>query len=213
MAIESLNSEVKIRSRYLPHWRREGAVYWVTFRLADSLPQEKVTQLKAEREEWSAQHSEPWTEDERREYATRFTQRVQAWLDAGYGSCALRDPSIRQVVRDCMLKFDGMRVRLHAAVIMPNHVHALLQPLAQFALSDLLKGMKGTSARMVNQVLRRSGNFWMDESYDRIVRNDKEYRYFLRYIQANPIKAGLSESEYWLYFCPESQHCLDAAAQ
>jgi len=83
---------------------------------------------------------------------------------------------------------------------MPNHVHALVEPLGESELSDLLKGIKGASARLVNQALGRSGVFWMDESYDRIVRNSKEYAYFLRYIRENPVKAQLAEAEYWLYF-------------
>ena len=95
MAMESLNSEVEMRSRNLPHWTRDGAVYWVTFRLADSLPQEKVAQLKAEREEWALQNPEPWTAEQQRDSATRFTKRVQTWLDAGYGSCVLGRSIIR----------------------------------------------------------------------------------------------------------------------
>ena len=200
MAMESLNSEVEMRLRNLPHWTRDGAVYWVTFRLADSLPQEKVAQLKAGREEWALQNPEPWTAEQQRDSATRFTKRVQTWLDAGYGSCVLGRSIIRKHVCNCLLRFDGTRLRLHAAVIMPNHVHALVEPLGESELSDLLKGIKGASARLVNQALGRSGVFWMDESYDRIVRNSKEYAYFLRYIRENPVKAQLAEAEYWLYF-------------
>ncbi|CAA6677340.1 MULTISPECIES: transposase [unclassified Lentimonas] len=200
MAVESLNTEVKIRSRNLPHWTRDGAVYWVTFRLADSLPQEKVTQLKAVREEWLLQHPEPWSVEVRREYATRFTKQVQAWLDAGYGQCDLARPDVRAEVRDCLLRFDGVRVRLHSAVIMPNHVHAVMEPLGEHQLAVLLKGIKGASARLANTTLGRAGVFWMDESYDRIVRSEKEYAYFLRYIRENPVKAGLREGAYWLYF-------------
>lgn len=200
MTIESLNLGVEIRSRNLPHWTRGGAVYWVTFRLADSLPQEKVTQLKAAREEWLVQHLQPWSTEVQREYATRFTQKVHAWLDAGYGSCALARPEVRQHVQACLLRFDRVRLRVHSAVIMPNHVHALLEPLRTHQLSALLKGIKGASARLANKELGRSGVFWMDESYDHIVRSEKEYAYFLRYIRENPVKAGLSEGAYWLYF-------------
>ena len=200
MAIGPLNSELHIRSRNLPHWTRGGAIYWVTYRLADSLPQEKVAQLKAAREEWLQQHPDPLSAELRSEYATRFTKQVHAWLDAGYGSCALARPEVRQHVQACLLRFDRVRLRLHSAVIMPNHVHALLEPMGEHPLAALLKGIKGASARLANKELVRSGVFWMDESYDHIVRSEKEYAYFLRYIGENPVKAGLSEGTYWLYF-------------
>lgn len=209
MAIIPLSSEVNTARRNLPHWTRSGAIYWVTFRLADSLPQEKVAQVRAEREEWIIQHPQPWDVELRREYATRFTKRVQAWLDTGYGSCALREPMIRQHVSQCLLRFDGERLKLHAAVVMPNHVHAIIEPSRANVLSTLLKGIKGASARQVNQALGRSGVLWMDESYDRIVRSEKEYVYFLRYIQENPAKARLSEDAYWLYFRPEALRLLE----
>ena len=170
-----LDSKIEMRSRNLPHWTRCGAIYWITFRLADSLPKEKVKQLKAEREQWELQSPEPWDAAQESDYRKRFSVRVQDWLDAGYGSCALREAAIRQKVCDCLLRFDGDRLKLHAAVVMPNHVHAMIEPLKANALSTLLKGIKGASARLVNQALGQSGAFWMDESYDRIVRNEKEY--------------------------------------
>ena len=92
---------------------------------------------------------------------------------------------------------------------MPNHVHALIEPVTGFRLRDLLKGIKGASARLANHELGRSGAFWMDESYDRIVRNEKEYRYFLRYIQRNPAGARLAEAEYWLYFHTDALRLLE----
>ena len=194
-----LDSEIEMRSRNLPHWTRCGAIYWITFRLADSLPKEKLKQLKAEREQWELQSPEPWDAAQESDYRKRFSVRVQDWLDAGYGSCALREAAIRQKVCDCLLRFDGDRLKLHAAVVMPNHVHAMIEPLKANALSTLLKGIKGASARLVNQALGQSGAFWMDESYDRIVRNEKEYDYFMRYMRGNPVKARLGDDAYWLY--------------
>ena len=194
-----LDSKIEMRSRNLPHWTRCGAIYWITFRLADSLPKEKLKQLKAEREQWESQSPEPWDAAQESDYRKRFSVRVQDWLDAGYGSCALREAAIRQKVCDCLLRFDGDRLKLHAAVVMPNHVHAMIEPLKANALSTLLKGIKGASARLVNQALGQSGAFWMDESYDRIVRNEKEYDYFMRYMRGNPAKARLGDDAYWLY--------------
>ncbi len=198
---------ITISRRRLPHWHKDHAVYWVTFRLADSIPQEKLRVWKAERDEWKSLHSEPWTEDVWAEYDKRFTAKMEAWLDAGMGSRALAREDVREAVRECLLRFDGERVHVHAAVIMPTHIHCLLEPLpkqgvagipACESLSVILKGMKGASARAVNKLLGQTGTFWMDESYDHIVRNEKQYRHFVRYIEENPGKAGLREDEYWL---------------
>jgi len=191
--------KVDISRRNLPHWHCEGAIYWVTFRLADSLPQSKLDQLAEEKDVWLRLHPKPWGDEQWSEYNTRFGERVETWLDAGHGSCALKRPDVRDVVKDCLMKFDGDRVRIHAAVIMPNHVHVVLEPLGAQTLSVLLKGIKGTSARFVNQRLARSGAFWMDESYDHIVRSEREYRHFIHYIRENPTKVGLATGQYWLY--------------
>jgi REP element-mobilizing transposase RayT len=232
-------TSVSLARRNLPHWRRAGSVYWVTFRLGDSLPQTKLLQLRSEKDAWRRQNPEPWTDGQQCEYEAQFGERVQQWLDAGYGSCALAQTDIRNVVRRCLTRFDGDRLHLHAAVIMPNHVHALIEPQepcdtgipagdsdseaqtgmsskvrfkAQTgmsvspvssgdSLSRLLKSIKGASARAANLLLGKTGTFWMDESYDRIVRNGEEYHRFVEYIRANPAKADLSKDRYWLH-CP-----------
>ena len=187
-------------ARNLPHWTRQGSVYWITFRLADSLPQEKLNAWRAERETWLNQHPLPLSDNDAKEYGERFDERLQSWLDAGHGSCTLMRPDVRQVVRDCLLRFNGQRLRLHAAVIMPNHVHLLLEPLAGNQLSELLKGIKGASARLANKILGNTGTpFWMDESYDHIVRSQRQYAHFFRYIANNPAKSNLSAGQFWLY--------------
>ena len=62
-----------------------------------------------------------------------------------------------------------------------------------------MRGVKGASARAANRILGSTGSFWLDESYDHIVRSEAQYRHFERYIAENPIKAGLLEHAYWLY--------------
>ncbi|MDA8378822.1 MAG: transposase [Planctomycetia bacterium] len=196
----SSSTQIHKTRRNLPHWTREGSIYWITFRLADSLPQEKLGAWQAERDLWLKEHPQPWSEDDWREYDECFGERLQSWLDAGYGSCALMRPDIRQVVQDCLLRFEGERLRLHAGVIMPNHVHLLLEPLAGNELSELLKGIKGASARKANHILKSTGTaFWMDESYDHIVRSERQYKHFSDYIANNPVKSKLSADQFWLF--------------
>ncbi len=196
----SSSTQIHKTRRNLPHWTSEGSIYWITFRLADSLPQEKLSAWQAERDLWLKYHPQPWSDDDWREYDECFGERLQSWLDAGYGSCALMRPDIRQVVQDCLLRFEGERLRLHAGVIMPNHVHLLLEPLAGNELSELLKGIKGASARKANHILKSTGTaFWMDESYDHIVRSERQYKHFSDYIANNPVKSKLSADQFWLF--------------
>jgi type I restriction enzyme R subunit/putative DNA methylase len=81
---------------------------------------------------------------------------------------------------------------LHAYVVMPNHVHALLEP--RVALRRITGGIKGQSARDANRKLGRAGQpFWQDESFDHWVRNAAELERIRKYIEQNPVKAGLAK--------------------
>jgi REP element-mobilizing transposase RayT len=199
MSVSPSDAPLTITRRNLPHWTRDGAIYWVTFRLADSIPQEKLRAWKEERDIWMRVHPEPWSDSDWREYDERFGRRLDEWLDAGYGSRALARADVRDAVRDCLVRFNGERVRVHAAVIMPTHVHAVIEPLGEHSLSELLHGIKGASARQANKILGTAGTFWMDESYDHIVRSQAQYEHFRRYIAENPVKANLGGDAYWLY--------------
>jgi len=192
--------DIQATRRNLPHWTcaGRGTIYWVAFRLADSIPQEKLRPLQEKRERWLATHPEPWDELSRSDYQSRFPDQIETWLDSGYGSCALARPEVRAALVGCLTRFEGTRLRLPASVIMPNHVHALIEPLIGNTLPELLKGIKGASAREANRLLGRSGTFWLDESYDHIVRDASEFEAFVNYIVANPTKAGLSPDEFWL---------------
>src|SRR5262249_5628720 len=78
----------------LPHWRQQGATYCVTFRLADALPQAKLAQLRAWRNQWERTHPPPRSERAWQDYARQFTQHTEAWLDEGYGECVFRSPPL-----------------------------------------------------------------------------------------------------------------------
>ena len=184
--------------RRLPHWEQPGVTYFVTFRLADSVPQSLLAQWEEERAIWRRCHPEPWSEDEAREYCERFTERMETWLDAGMGACHLRLEEVRREVESVLLCYDSLRYDVDAFVLMPNHVHLLITPCPGRNLKAVMKSIKGVSARRSNAVLRRSGTFWMDESHDHIVRDAGELATFRRYIEENPRKAGLRVDEYSL---------------
>ena len=192
------HGEVRIERRRLPHWQQPRVSYFVTFRLADSLPQTLLHQWRDERATWLRWHPEPWLDAEQCEYEERFSRRIQEWLDAGMGACHLRRSDVRGEVERCLLHFDGMRYDVDSFVLMPNHVHIMIAPAHRYDLSTLLKGIKGVSANRCNNLLGRKGTFWMDESYDHIVRDSKELAAFRDYIVQNPKKAGLKLDDYSL---------------
>jgi len=76
---------------------------------------------------------------------------------------------------------------------MPNHVHALVQPIAGQTLASVLHSWKSFTAKAANRLLARSGAFWQDEYYDHLIRDEADYAHAMRYILENPGKAGLSE--------------------
>ncbi|MEO5712881.1 MAG: transposase [Luteolibacter sp.] len=194
-----MSDQIHRSRRNLPHWYREGfsAIYSITFRLADSLPLEKLTFLEKERERFINDHPKPWDDEIWKSYHLRFTEQIETWLDAGYGSCFLSRLEIRQHLIDALLKFEGERHDLIAGVIMPNHVHLLLHPREGTEVNKLLQGIKGTSARWINKALGLTGsNLWMDESYDHIVRSKEELKYLTNYIRENP--RSLSADSFWL---------------
>jgi REP element-mobilizing transposase RayT len=119
-------------------------------------------------------------------------------VGAEMGACHMRRSDVRAQVELCLLHFDGNRYDIDAFVLMPNHVHAVIRPALGYELSTLLQGIKGVSANRCNQLLGYKSPFWMDESYDHIVRDAKELTAFRNYIARNPAKASLKPDEYSL---------------
>jgi REP element-mobilizing transposase RayT len=105
----------------------------------------------------------------------------------------LEDLSLAVIAEEALWHGYGERYLLHAYVIMPDHVHLLLQPVAEWALAKILQGLKGFTARQINRLLGRKGEFWQDESFDHLVRNEEDWFDKFDYIHNNPVKAGLVE--------------------
>jgi Rad3-related DNA helicase/REP element-mobilizing transposase RayT len=182
---------VAIYSRHLPHWRQAGATYFVTFRLGDSLPQPKLREWVREQEAWLKQNPEPHNAAQRAEFHERFTETFHRWLDAGMGECWLRPPEAAAVIEETLRHFDGERYELGHFVVMPNHVHVVVRPVQGHLLKDILHSWKSFTAHKLNELLGREGQFWQDESFDSIVRNEAQLEKIGFYIQANPVTAGL----------------------
>jgi REP element-mobilizing transposase RayT len=179
----------------LPHLKREGGSYFVTFRLAGTLPKEVLLRFKAEREiilQQGLVAKRPLTWREQEELFRWYASRVDDYLDAGHGHCWLKRPQIASLAASALKFHVGTRFELHAWCIMPNHAHVVLRPLPGFALSRVLKGWKGYTGREANRLLSRTGNsFWQIESFDHLIRDDDDLHRCCHYTIMNPVNAGL----------------------
>jgi putative transposase len=160
---------------YLPHFDAPGIIQMISFHLADSLPQER-------QQEWKPLMD---LEDER----TRRI-RLEEYLDRGYGRCELAIPVIAQGLENILLRDDGRRCRLLAWVIMPNHVHILVEVWTT-PLSKLVQSWKKLATNLVNEHLKRRGQFWQEDYFDRFIRDQDHFQKAVHYIEKNPLKARL----------------------
>jgi putative transposase len=167
------------RSRYyLPHYDEPGALQTITFRLADSLPAEVLSQMEEEIKG-------------RRDASVERRKRLQILIDAGYGACHLREPNIARLVEDSLLYFDGERYRLLAWTVMPNHVHVLIETTPQCSLEGVIRSWKSFTAHQGNKLLGRTGAFWHPDYFDRAIRDGRHFLAAVEYIENNRVKAGL----------------------
>ena len=113
----------------------------------------------------------------------------------------------RDVIKETCLFHSSTKYDLLALVVMPDHVHILLQPMEKgekgfYPLAEILHSIKSYSANQINKILKRRGTVWLDESFDRIVRDANELQEKLNYIINNPLENGLvekTEDYKWLY--------------
>jgi REP element-mobilizing transposase RayT len=216
---------VRVYHRDLPHWRQEGATYFVTFRQADSIPKGVLTQWEDERRAWLHAHGIDYEADdnawrreleslpdrEQRAFTRMNARRLFRELDACHGSCLLRSQEASAVVADALLHFDRDRCRTGDFVVMPNHAHALLMPLPGHELEAILYSVKRFSSNRVNALHSREGRFWQKDNYDHIVRDLAELQRTREYIARNPAKAGLTTGEYHYYRSKWLDHVLETA--
>jgi len=170
---------------YPPHLDERHLLQSITYRLADSLPQEKLRLLEDELRTLPKNHRD----------ATK-RRRIEQWLDAGMGCAVLDHPEVARYVHDSFLYFHGERYHLHAWCVMPNHIHVMIEPLVDLAL--IVQGWKSFTSRWVLRnrsalglQIPKSGKLWMREYWDRYIRDESHYRKAVEYIHQNPVSAGL----------------------
>jgi putative transposase len=169
---------------YLPHYNNPETIQSVTFRLADALPQSKLREIENELAESPAGKID-----------TERRKKIEAWLDAGLGCCALRQPSLASLMQETLLKWDGERYRLCAWCIMPNHLHVLME--THVALSKIVQSWKSFTGRWAMGKNAELGlgipgtALWMREYWDRYIRDADHFDNVRAYIERNPVAAGL----------------------
>ena len=170
----------------LPHWSQEKVWYFVTCRLADALPKNVVDELKEQRELWKQSHDlDNLSQEELAEYYRLFSERYETLLNAGNGSCLLKDPVNAEIVVGAFRFFENQRYELDEFVIMPNHVHVLVRPLNGHKLEDIMHSWKSFTANKINKRMGLAGQLWQHESYDHIVRNERAMNGIRKYIRNN----------------------------
>ncbi|MCK4343511.1 MAG: hypothetical protein KAY37_17495, partial [Phycisphaerae bacterium] len=113
-------------------------------------------------------------------------------------------PTARDIALDACRFWQGKKMNLHIAAVMPNHVHMLLTPFEiesgeAVPLGELLHSIKSFSSNEINKLLGRSGSLWLDENWDRIMRSQKEFVETWEYIETNAERAGLGEAYRWIW--------------
>jgi putative transposase len=205
------DADADVSRRFLPHIDICGAITFVTFRLADSMPSEIVKQWHDEMDQWLSEHGLLGRDVEsilacshvdpqlKRDLKSFKHRRWHQHLDDCHGGCELQQPEIRQHAADSLLHFDQQPYDIERFVIMPNHIHVLIQMRRGYSLRKQFREIQRFSARQINRVLGRSGEFWQGEPFDHVVRNPVQFDYLRTYIVDNPLKVKLRESEFTLW--------------
>jgi len=181
----------------LPHWHQSGKIQFVTFRLADSLPQVKIIELKSLISNFERQHPKPWDETIIAKYHKIIGPRYERLLDNGYGDCILKGRNCQEIIKNSIFFYNDNKYNIIAFVIMPNHVHILLKLNDDYRLGTVIQSIKRHTAREINKLLVRKGAVWMKGYFDRIVRSEDHLKHYINYIINNPRHS--SPGEFYLF--------------
>ncbi len=193
--------------RKLPHLQVKGAILFITWRLAFSLPSHVMETLKVlsnDKEEKSKNLSERY----KKYLQANYERKKFSYYDEVIGRMKtneidLSKKPLGEIMLNVIKDYNNKMYRLIVCCVMPNHIHLMLIALPDtsgtiYQISEITKKLKQNSAIQINKAIGRSGGLWMAESYDRIIRSKKELERTVTYILNNPVKAGLvDKSEDW----------------
>ncbi len=181
---------IRYARRHLPHWEVEAGRYFLTVRRADSLPLAAIGRLR----ELSANLT-GITASSRQfaAYQREIFRTLEKYLDAGTGTCPLRVSSAAMILLDEFAALSDWQCEIPHYSIMPNHWHALLVPASScsHSLSEIMKRLKGRTAKRLRAVFGGTGAVWQREWFDRWIRDEAEWQRLVGYIRNNPVKSGI----------------------
>ncbi len=235
--------------RNLPHYQPEGYAYFITTRLAGTIPKSIVDKIKEEYgkklELISGEKNVPKKKELYNDLKyNRFIKYDQILNSAKFGRKWLNNNKVAAVVKEALHYRDEKEYKLIAYTIMPNHLHIIFIPNKDvkraglpwrqtglpwrqtgcslkskqtkereerrnsplYNITEIMKSLKWYTAKEANKILNRKGKFWQHESYDHVIRNEKELQRLVEYVLNNPVKAGLIDNPYhyeWSYYNPE----------
>ena len=175
----------------LPHWEVVDGRYFVTLRLANSLP---VTLKKRLRDELSGA-----TRSDYLVHSRRYFKSMEAWLDHNVGNQLLGNSAVAAYVADTVRKYEELGYwHVSSWAILPNHIHLFLR-CGALRLADVMRRFKKSTAREGNRILDRKGRpFWQREWFDHWSRSPGEDDRIVSYIRNNPVRAGLGPDWPWV---------------
>jgi REP element-mobilizing transposase RayT len=169
---------------YLPHFDRPELIQSITLYLDDALPKKVIDKWRAELKLFDLNNG---TDN----CTIELHRRIARYGDLGRGACWLKEPFIGNLTEESLLHFDGKRYKLIAWCVMPNHLHTLIESFEGFSIGNIVKSWKSYIANRANRYLDRHGRFWQPDYYDRYIRDSTHFHNCIRYIENNPVKAGL----------------------
>jgi REP element-mobilizing transposase RayT len=188
--------ELGLMQNRLPHWQQSGGVYFVTFRLADSLPVEFVRRWRSERRQWLRCNPPPLTEAREREFHRLFSLEMERRLDAGHGSCVLREPAAAKTIVEALHFHEGRRSEMISFAVMPNHIHLLFGLVGGTPIDALIRNWKSFTSHALAKQRGPGWPGWQKDYFDRLIRDADHFARCVRYIRRNPEKARLRAGEY-----------------
>ena len=170
--------------RNLPHLYYDEGIYFVTYRLYDSIHPTELEKLQK------------IVNSKTDEIKKRFFKKYDALLDKPYNDVKyLIKSEIAEICKNSILHFDKKDIEVICFTIMPNHIHLVFEILNKTKLvGDIMASIKKFSAREANKYLNKEGKFWQAESFDRLVRDEKELYNIIKYVLLNPVNAGLVDN-------------------
>jgi REP-associated tyrosine transposase len=185
------NVVVRKRAK-IPHWHVPNGIYFVTYRLAGSLPRHVEGEIAALRAKLIAARKDDFKGAEARAIEREIFRQTEAELDQSHGDCWLRNREVASLVISSFEHDDGNDYELIAFVVMPNHVHVLFRLLAG-ELHEVIKCWKSYTSHRANEILKRTGTFWQSDYFDVLIRDSEQLERTITYVWNNPMKAGFGD--------------------